>query len=212
MPIVINARAANGITVNYHKAVKLEINLNGDVGVVSVCSYTNEEDYVDGLPVAWMWSLEVPVSLLMGAGTINEALELALTTVPGSPFLAGNITSDQTISLDKLKCRKVLEIDRARLSANRGTFDFGGKEFSCDELSRSDIDAVTGLTSLIDSVPVSQWKAVDDTYIDIPDKATWISFYVAMVQKGQENYEHSQALKAALILATTPEEVAEIVW
>lgn len=114
--------------------------------------------------------------------------------------------------ISSLKEVKKSEINSSRLSANRGFFMFQGKQVACDELSRSDIDAVNGVVSLIGSVPINQWKAVDNSYIAIPDKATWIQFYLAMVQTGQANFNHSQSLKARLEEALTIQEIAAIKW
>ncbi len=114
--------------------------------------------------------------------------------------------------INKIRIEKNQEINAARLKVNRGTFTFNNKQIACDELSRSDIDAVNGVVALLGAVPISQWKAVDNTYVQIPDKATWINFYLAMVQTGQANFDKAQNLKATLALATTIEEVSQIKW
>lgn len=118
----------------------------------------------------------------------------------------------ETSSLESLKITKNVEINSARLHANRSYFVFEGKQIACDELSRSDIDAVNGVVSLLNIVPIAQWKAVDNTYVQIPDKPTWIQFYMAMVSTGQANFEHAQNLKGLLASATTSEEIAVIKW
>lgn len=118
-------------------------------------------------------------------------------------------------SLVECKASKSAEINAARLAANRTSFTFSGKAIACDELSRGDIDGVNGIVSLTGALPPgfpNAWKAMDNTYVAIPDVATWVSFYGAMVAKGTENFAHSQELKAALAAATTPEEVEAIAW
>ena len=118
----------------------------------------------------------------------------------------------ETASLNEMSVIKNTEINVARLAANRSYFLFHGKQIACDELSRSDIDAVSGVVSLLGVVPVSRWKTVDNTYVAIPDKAAWIQFYMAMVTTGQSNFDHAQDLKSQLAAATTPAQIEAIKW
>ena len=119
-------------------------------------------------------------------------------------------------TLNDLKATKKQEINAARLTANRGTFTFIGKQISCDELSRSDIDGVNGSISLTGVLPANWpggWKTADNSYVAISDVTTWISFYNTMVAQGQANFAHSQALKAELAREDiTAEEIAAITW
>jgi hypothetical protein len=118
-------------------------------------------------------------------------------------------------TLEEHKADKNLEINRYRLIANQDTFTFQNKVIACDALSRSDIDGVNGLVSITGALPnnfPNAWKAVDNTYVSIPDRNTWISFYAAMVNQGVANFNYSQQLKTALNAATTVEEVQDIVW
>ena len=118
-------------------------------------------------------------------------------------------------SLAGVKVEQNEHINLSRLSANRSTFLFSGKLIACDELSRSDIDAVNGVVALTNALPPGfpgGWKAIDNTYVAIPDKAAWISFYVAMVAQGVTNFNHTQTLKAALIAALTIADAEAITW
>lgn len=118
-------------------------------------------------------------------------------------------------TVDDLKAAKNNEINAARLRANRGTFPYAGKTIACDELSRSDIDGVNGEVALTGALPPGfpgAWKAVDNTYVAIPDLNGWKAFYGAMVAQGQANFAHAQSLKAQLSLATTAAEVDAIAW
>ena len=118
-------------------------------------------------------------------------------------------------TLIELKAAKNAEINIARAAANTSTFDHSGKTFSCDQLSRSDIDGVNGYVALYGALPPGfhgAWKAVDNTYLPIADVDAWKVFYTAMVAQGAANFAHAQELKAQLAAATTPEAVAAIVW
>ncbi|MEW5893393.1 MAG: DUF4376 domain-containing protein [Pseudomonadota bacterium] len=129
----------------------------------------------------------------------------------GRPMLA----DPPAPTFDELKAAKNAEINLARAMANTSTFDHGGKTFSCDQLSRSDIDGVNGYVALYGALPPAfpgAWKAVDNTYLPIADVDAWKVFYTAMVAQGAANFAHAQELKAQLAAATTPEAVAAIVW
>jgi hypothetical protein len=118
-------------------------------------------------------------------------------------------------TLAELKASKNTEINVARLTANRSTFAHAGKVFSCDELSRGDIESTNGFISLNGILPPGWpggWKAVDNTYTAIVDIAAWKSFYASMFSSGMTNFAHAQTLKAQLAAATTANEVAAIVW
>lgn len=124
----------------------------------------------------------------------------------------GVIVWVETSTLEQIKQRKNSEINSARLTANRSFFIFQNKQIACDELSRSDIDAVNGVVNLLGVVPINQWKTLDNTYTAIPDKQTWINFYMAMVSTGQANFNKAQSLKSSLADATTIEQIEAIKW
>lgn len=121
----------------------------------------------------------------------------------------------ETASLAELKVRKNEEINAARLAVNRSTFTYQGKLIACDELSRSDIDAINGIVAVTQSLPpnwVGGWKAVDNTYVVISTVLQWINFYGAMVAQGSSNFAHAQQLKATLLAAQDAAAVAQIKW
>jgi hypothetical protein len=118
-------------------------------------------------------------------------------------------------TLEDTKIAKNSYINSSRLAANATYFKFAGKSIAVDQLSRGDIDAVNGIVSLTNEMPADwqgAWKAIDNTYVSLPDKASWVMFYKAMVGQGSINFAHSQVLKARLAAATTIEQVEAIVW
>lgn len=118
-------------------------------------------------------------------------------------------------SIDDLKAARNNYINMERAKANAGTFGHAGKDFACDALSRGDIDGVNGFVALTGNLPPGfpgAWKAVDNSYLPIPDVSAWTAFYGAMVAAGAEHFAHAQQLKEQLAAATTAEEVAAIVW
>ena len=118
-------------------------------------------------------------------------------------------------TLSDMKIERSEIINQARAKANQSSFTYNGKQIAADRLSRSDIDAVLGAVTLNNEMPagwLGGWKAMDNTYVSIPDVATWKVFYTAMVSQGTANFNHSQRLKARLEAATTNAEVEAIVW
>lgn len=119
------------------------------------------------------------------------------------------------LTLAELKAAKNDEINAERAKANSTTFEHGGKVFACDALSRSDIDGVNGYVGITGALPPEfpgAWKAADNSFYAIADVSAWTAFYASMVAAGTANFIHAQALKAQLSAATTPEQVAAIVW
>lgn len=118
-------------------------------------------------------------------------------------------------TLEQAKAEKNAEINAARAAANASTFTYGGKEIAVDDLSMKDIQSANGIISLTGALPggwPGAWKAVDNTYVSIPNIATWTAFYAAMVAQGTANFAHSQQLKDTLAAATTIAEVDAITW
>jgi hypothetical protein len=125
-------------------------------------------------------------------------------TIEGVSVVNEPVQLPEIESLEEIKVRKNREINQSRLSENQTSFTYQGKQVSCDLLSRGDIDAVNGLVSITNSLPpswVGGWKASDNSIIPIPDLATWISFYGAMVHQGTLNFNKAQTLKAQLEVA-----------
>lgn len=119
------------------------------------------------------------------------------------------------VDLAELKAAKNARINAWRAAANLSTFPHADKLIACDELSRSDIDGVASNIALFGQFPSGfpgAWKATDNTLIPLPDVDAFRAMYASMTAQGAENFNHSQSLKAALALATTPEEVAAIKW
>ena len=118
-------------------------------------------------------------------------------------------------SLAVLKSEKNAEINLWRANANSSTFPYSGKLIACDPLSRSDIDGIAGSISLTGGYPEDfpmQWKAVDNTFVELADVDAFKAFYAAMVAQGTANFIRSEQRKYALSQATTQAEIDAIVW
>ncbi len=118
-------------------------------------------------------------------------------------------------NLEQARLARDAYVNEARMSANFSAFPHAGKAFACDRLSRSDIDGINGYVALHGAFPPGWpggWKAVDNTYLTMPDVAAWRDFYGAMVATGSGNFAKAQALKARIASATTQAELDAIVW
>ena len=118
-------------------------------------------------------------------------------------------------NVEKVRSLKIEQINQWRAAANQSEFTYQGKQIAVDRLSRSDIDGVNGEVSLTGALPANfpgGWKTKDNTYVAIPDVATWVLFYKAMTAQGSANFLHSQTLKAQVAAATTIAEIEAITW
>ena len=113
------------------------------------------------------------------------------------------------------KSSKNTQINEWRAQANQSYFTHEGKQVACDALSRSDIDGVAGSISLTGGFPVgfpNVWKAMDNTYIAIPDVDAFKAMYNSMTLQGALNFDRAQKLKAKLEAATSLSEINAINW
>lgn len=113
------------------------------------------------------------------------------------------------------KTEKNARINQWRAAANQTSFPHGGKLVACDALSRSDIDAVANSIALTGAFPAGfpgAWKAIDNSYIMLPNVDAFKAMHASMTAQGTINFGHSQDLKMALAAATTVEQVNAITW
>jgi hypothetical protein len=224
MPISKEMIADNGITVSYHKATNLSVDLINNVATVTVNSYANEQAAINNLPMAWQWRVHVPVDSLAGdSPTLLGEVELALTASDAA-FEGGILAVDSTVSLDLMKVRKTAEITAARLKADADHFTYSYADTNGGAASK---EIRTGNKDMIDLLTTNSyitlmgdfdedwpggWKAIDNTYVQITTIEQWKDFFKCMYKTGIANFKKSQLLKAQIEAATTLEEVASINW
>ena len=153
--------------------------------------------------------------------TFAEAEDAIITALlagppaPGWSLMASTLQWVDQRTLDMAKAAKRAEINAARNRANTSSFTFGGKQIAADELSQRDIDKVALKVARSGQLPADfpgAWKAVDNTYVPIPDVATWDAFMDALIAQGTANFTRAQTRKAAIEVATTVGEVDAVVW
>lgn len=129
-------------------------------------------------------------------------------------------TYKQTVVSDKLakaKIAKLALINEWRLRANEVSFVFNGKHIAADITSKFDIVITHGEVLSLGTMPpswssISGWKTMDNSYVAIPDVATWKTFHTALFNQGLTNFAYAQSLKAAVTAATTVDQVESIKW
>jgi hypothetical protein len=103
------------------------------------------------------------------------------------------------LKLETVVEKKLKEMNSRRGLADNGSFTFQGKTVDGDSESRSKMEAITGLITLMGGqLPpgwVGGWKANDNTIIPIPDVETWVQFFGSMVAQGQANFVRSETRK-----------------
>lgn len=115
-------------------------------------------------------------------------------------------------SIDDMKAEKISAVTMRRVQEDQ-RFQFGGKWFQADAAAWKQISGVHGWVSAQNTMPpgwIGQWKAEDNTFLPIPDPATWWQFYGAVLARGSSNFMRGEALKAQIAAATTAEEVAAV--
>ena len=159
------------------------------------------------------YSADEPDAAGLSVAQVSDAVTWLSQKDSAFRFVGGAAVLVDQRTLADVKAAKNSAINQARAAANTSTFTFQGKQIAVDALSRSDIDAAHGAILMLQAMPPGwpgAWKAVDNTYISIPDVATWGQFYGAMVATGTANFNHSQVLKAQLDAATTIAEVEAV--
>lgn len=118
-------------------------------------------------------------------------------------------------TLEDIKIKKQAAITAAYLLANVTSFTFQGKEIQANEHSMKQIYITdSGITRRGGLKPnwLGFWKTLDNSYVAIPDVATWNAFYDSIEETGTANYLKAQVKKARISAATTIEEVDAITW
>ncbi len=121
----------------------------------------------------------------------------------------------ETGTLEQLRQAKKDEINAAHELANLTSFTFQGKEIQANPHSMRQIEITNGgvlARGAMRNGWLGAWKTLDNSYVAIPDVATWRAFYDAIEETGTANYLKAQELKALVDTKTKAEEIALISW
>ncbi len=117
--------------------------------------------------------------------------------------------------VQRAKEAKNSEINDCRLAANEVSFYHAGKNIACDALSKTDLLCTAiyiGLTGSFRPGFPGAWKAIDNTYLLLPDVQAFKDMFGSMIDAGNSNFMHAQQLKQQLASATTIDQINSITW
>lgn len=147
---------------------------------------------------------------------LSQPVLFAEPSPTSHPFwLEGAFTWVEMASLEELRTAKNAQINAAWIAADSSAFSYAGETFRAEPDDVLRLNSINGYISLKREMPpdwIGVWKTMDDTFIALPDVASWEPFYTAFVMKGVTNYLAAQGLKAQLAAATTAAEIAAITW
>jgi hypothetical protein len=212
MPIAKTLTAENGITISYHRAARLTVDLAANTAIVIVNSHASEQAALANLPVAWQWGVSIPVDSLAGdEATFLGEVEAALVGSEDSPFAGGERVTDLGDTLDAAKGRAWNRIKLARSAAEDKDVIYDGGAYQADK------ERISGATQLAwmakqGGKPYSiTWTLTDNTTRTL-DADGMIGLGVALGQHVVQVYDTGRALRDQIAAASTIEEVEAIGW
>jgi hypothetical protein len=214
MPILTPIDAPNGVPVSYHKIAKLEEEFDLDIAVLWIESHPHEAAALEKKPHAFVWRLQMPlvaIELLRGDEPRSFQVERLLITDAGSPFLGGQITVDQTDTLEGAQARAWVRIKGAREAALTGNFTY---DSSTIQINKVDVNgAVSGALICKEmGLPYSTtWTLADNTTRTF-DGPGVLAMGLALLQYVNEVHDRARGYRAAIAAAQTIEEATNVVW
>jgi hypothetical protein len=211
MPILHPTKAPNGIGLGYHRAIKLEADLVSGKAVVTVASHADEAGFLAGLPLAWHWYVPLEITVFSGTGSLLEELQDALIAQADSPFLGGQIVTDNSDTIEAARDRAWTRIKLARDVAEVANFAWAGSVF------QSDTPRITGATQMallaqMASEPFEiDWTLADNTVRTLSAE-DMIAVGVALGRHIADVFETGRQLRVQIADATTIAELNAIGW
>lgn len=134
------------------------------------------------------------------------------------PLTGAELDERQQVYAAKIaqaKASRKADINVWRVQADMSYFEFDGRQIAVDEASMRRILGTSAMVALLGTFPEGwpgAWKAMDNSYVSIPDVATWNALVAAMSAQGAANFAKQQQLKALVDEAVTLSEVDAITW
>jgi hypothetical protein len=212
MPINKAVQADNGITVSYHRATRLAVDLAGNTAQVTVNSHASEQAALDNLPIAWQWHMDVPVAALAGGEpTLLDEVEVALVSLDTSPFYSGDRVVDLGDTLDVAKARAWNRIKVARAIAESSDVAYDGGLYQADKERISGATQLAWMAKAAGQDYSITWTLTDNSTRTL-DADGMIGLGVALGLQVTHVYDTGRALRDQIAAATTIEEVNAIGW
>jgi hypothetical protein len=204
--------ADNGITISYHRAISLAVDLVGNTAQVTVNSHASEQAALDKLPIAWQWRVDVPVGQLAGdEPTLLDEVEAALVSLDTSPFYGGERVTDLGDNLDSAKARAWNRIKLARAAAESKDVIYDGGAYQADKERISGATQLAWMAKQTGQEYLVTWTLSDNTTRTL-DADGMIGLGIALGMHVTQVYDTGRALRAQIAAAATIDEVDAIGW
>jgi len=212
MPITKTVQADNGITISYHRAIRLEVDLAANTALVTVNSHATEQAAVDKLPLAWQWRVSVPVDELAGdEPTLLGEVERALVSLEDSPFNGGERVIDASETLDAARQRAWSRIKAARAMAEDGDFTYDGGSYQADKVRINGAVQLAVLAKAAGTEFSETWTLTDNSARTL-DADQVIALGLALGRYVSDLYATGRELRAQIDAAETVEAAQAIGW
>jgi len=145
----------------------------------------------------------------------KAAFERGWVVVDLTPAEIDAKAAEYALQLELLRNKKMSDINSARAQADGSYFEFGGKQIDADADSMRQINAITGYVALFNAFPPGfpgAWKTMDNSYLPLPDIATWKALVQSMAVTGTSNFLKQQALKTDVAQAASMAAIESIQW
>lgn len=122
---------------------------------------------------------------------------------------------EYAVRLAQAKASRKADLNVWRVQADASYFEFAGKRIAVDDAAMRQILGTSATVALVGSFPEGWpggWKAMDNSYVPIPDVDTWKELIREMGKQGATNFARQQQLKALVDEAVTLSEVEAITW
>ena len=145
-------------------------------------------------------------------GYLVDGVHHALPPQPSEHHVFNYTTKqwDDPRTLADLKAAQWELIKQARSNAEYAGFTWDGSVFDSDAISQNRITGAVTLAQLSPGFTID-WTLADNTVRTL-NQADMIAVGVALGQHVQTQFTKAQALRVAIEAATTPEDVAAVVW
>lgn len=150
--------------------------------------------------------------------TIEENDEALYAIEPYELWVDGEVVDNseqyQKEHFEQLKIQKREEINHYRDEAEQGGFEYMGKMFDSDQVSCQRISCAAQamqLAMMTEDVPTITWTCQDNTTIEL-NAQQLLGLVVALAEWSNSCHQKATELKSRIDLATTEDELNQIVW
>jgi hypothetical protein len=198
MSILKVVTSNEGVTLGYHKIVKIETVSRPNVLCYIIHSWQNETDYIENRPAVTVLRDEIDAP----SDLIEAINDLVLT---GTVLNEGTFIADSKDTIEGVKQRKFNEMKRLRDTEINGGFTWDGSNFDSDPISQ------TRILGAFVAAQEQTWRLSDNTWrvLSMTDiQAVWAALQTHM----KANFIKFAIHEAEIVAAVDIETVNAISW